>query len=73
MVVAHAQPPRCGDGARLLRLSPCTFALIPVLFFMRETLTGWPEHRRQQVAMRRIGELRVLDDAPFEPFAGKPP
>jgi uncharacterized membrane protein len=45
----------------------CTFALIAVLFFLKDKLTGWPERRRQQVAMCRIGGLRLAPDAPFEP------
>ena len=48
-----------------------TFAMIPVLFFLKENLTGWPERRRQQLAMRRIGMLRLAYDAPFEPSQKK--
>ncbi len=44
-----------------------TFALIPVLFFLKEKLTGWPANRRQQLAMRRIGRLRLAPDESFEP------
>ena len=36
-----------------------TFALIPVLLFLKEKVAGWPERRRQQVAMQRIGGLRL--------------
>jgi hypothetical protein len=50
-----------------------TFALIPVLFFVEEKLTGWPEHHRRNVAMQRIGGLRVVHDAPFDPSAAKRP
>ena len=32
-----------------------TFALISVLFFLHDKLTGWPEHHRRKVAMQRIG------------------
>jgi hypothetical protein len=43
------------------------FAMIPVLLFLKEKLIGWPERRRQQIAMRRVGMLRLAHDAPFEP------
>jgi hypothetical protein len=43
-----------------------TFALISVLFFLKEKLTGWPEHARQQVIRQRISGLRLVEDAPFE-------
>jgi hypothetical protein len=48
-----------------------TFALISVLFFLKGKLTGWPEHHRRNVAMRRIGGLRMVHDAPFDPSAVK--
>jgi hypothetical protein len=44
-----------------------TFAMIPVLLFLKEKLIGWPERRRQQVAPPRIDGLRLAHDAPFEP------
>ncbi|MDT7953974.1 MAG: hypothetical protein RQ966_20970 [Acetobacteraceae bacterium] len=50
-----------------------TFALIPVLFFLKDKLTGWPERRRRQAAMQRIGGLRLAPDAPFEPPAVRRP
>lgn len=43
-----------------------TFALIPVLFFLKDKLTGWPVHGRQQDAMQRISGLRLVSDEPFE-------
>lgn len=43
------------------------FAMIPVLLFLKEKLFGWPERRRQQIAMRRVGMLRLARDALFEP------
>lgn len=46
-----------------------TFALIPVLFFLKEKLTGWPGRRRRQRAMQRIGRLRLARDECFEPSA----
>jgi len=50
-----------------------TFALIPVLFFLHDERTSWPEHQRRRVAMQRIGALRLMDDARFEPSAVKRP
>jgi hypothetical protein len=50
-----------------------TFELISVLFFLKDKLTSWPEHRRQRGATQRIGDLRLLDDAPFDPSAVKRP
>lgn len=44
-----------------------TFALIPMLVFLKDKLTGWPARRRQQIAMRRIGRLRLARDESFEP------
>lgn len=44
-----------------------TFAMIPVLFFLKEKLISWPERHRQQIAMRRVGMLRLAYDAAFEP------
>ncbi len=44
-----------------------TFALIPVLYFLKDKLTGWPERRRQQIAMQPIGGLRLARDECFEP------
>jgi hypothetical protein len=46
-----------------------TFALISVLFFLEDKLTGWREHHRRNVAMQRIGRLRMVHDAPFDPSA----
>lgn len=50
-----------------------TFDLLPVLFFLKEKLTGWPERRQQQIVMRRIGGVRLAHDAPFEPPAVQRP
>lgn len=50
-----------------------TFALIPVLFFIKDKLIGWPDHRRQHVAMQRISGLQLAGDATFDPSAVKCP
>ena len=50
-----------------------TFALISVLFFLKDKLTSWPERRRQRAAMQRMGGLQLVDDARFDPSAAKRP
>lgn len=43
-----------------------TFALISVLFDLKDRLPGWPQYHHQRVAMRHAGALRVPE---FDPSA----
>jgi hypothetical protein len=43
-----------------------TFALIPVLFWSKERLAGWPERRRQRAALRQMGQVTLAENANFE-------
>jgi hypothetical protein len=45
-----------------------TFALIPVLFWLRDKLIDWPDRRRRAVTVKNLGRARVAKtDAPFIP------
>ncbi|HUZ64823.1 MAG TPA: hypothetical protein VMU82_14055 [Acetobacteraceae bacterium] len=50
-----------------------TFALIPVLFYLKDKLAAWPEQRRERIATRRIAGLRLAHGEPFEPTLAQPP
>ena len=50
-----------------------TFALIPVLAFLKEVLTGWPARHRGTIDVRRISGLSLTRDAPFAPAAAAQP
>lgn len=43
-----------------------TFALIPVLAFLKEKLAGWPERHRKTISVQRIRGLALTRDARFE-------
>jgi hypothetical protein len=43
-----------------------TFALIPVLFWSKEKLAGWPERRRQRATLREMAQVTLAGDANFE-------
>lgn len=49
-----------------------TFALIPVLAFLKEKLTGWPAHHGGKINVERISGLRLTRDVPFA-LAAPPP
>ena len=50
-----------------------TFAFMPVMCFLKDKLTSWPEHCRQQFALQRMGRLRLVDDARLDPSHAKQP
>jgi hypothetical protein len=41
-----------------------TFALISVLFFLKDKLTGWPDRCQQRIVMQRIG-VGLSQNAPM--------
>ncbi len=43
-----------------------SFALIPVMVWSKDKLTGWPERRRQRVALRKVALLSLTEDTHFE-------
>jgi hypothetical protein len=47
-----------------------TFALIPVLFWSKEKLAGWPARHRQRTTLRRMAQVTLADDAGFEEVNG---
>jgi hypothetical protein len=48
-----------------------TFALISVLFFLKDKLIGWPERRQRRVTVQRIGAVGLTQDASFDPPAAE--
>ena len=43
-----------------------TFAFIPVLFWSKEKLVGWPERQRQRATLRQMAQVTLAEDANFE-------
>ena len=40
-----------------------SFALVGVLFWLKDELVGWPERQRQRAVMKRLRRLRSVEDA----------